>query len=396
MKPLAGIRIADFTLHAAGPFCTHILSQLGAECIKIESAARPDIFRKPHPVYGRMGPASFDQVAANKLSVRINLKDPKGVALAKKLVGVSDLVCESFRPGVMDRLGLGYRILAALKPSIVMVSVSSSGQTGPDSHFAGYAPLFGAWGALGYLTGYEDGPPVEMRHVMDHSVGMTAAMAAVAAVYRLRHTGAGGHVDVSAREVACSLAAEALLFAAAGGQPTRIGNDHLRMAPHGVFRTRDHDRWLTIAVESDQQWAALVAVMRAPDLFTDTRFRDASSRHLHRVALHRTIEKWTAACDAAEAERELQSAGVPAHVSCNMQDIADDRHLRDRGVVVDVSDTEGRQRAAIAAPIRFSRSEVGMDRGTPRLGEDEDYVFGKLLGLSDEERRALVEQQVIY
>lgn len=135
MKPLAGLRIADFTLHAAGPFCTHILSQLGAECIKVESAARPDIFRKPHPVYGRMGPASFDQVASNKLSIRINLKDAKGIALARKLVGVSDLVCESFRPGVMERLGLGYAALAALKPSVVMVSVSSSGQSGPDSHF---------------------------------------------------------------------------------------------------------------------------------------------------------------------------------------------------------------------------------------------------------------------
>ena len=282
MKPLAGIRIADFTLHAAGPFCTHILSQLGAECSKVESAARPDIFRKPHPVYGRMGPASFDQVASNKLSVRINLKDAQGVALAKKLVGVSDLVCESFRPGVMERLGLGYAELFAMKPSVVMVSVSSSGQIGPDSHFAGYAPLFGAWGALGYLTGYEDGPPVEMRHVMDHSVGMNAAMAAVAAVYRLRRTGIGGHIDVSAREVACSLVGEALLFAAAGGEPTRIGNDHLRMAPHGVFRTRDEDRWLSIAVRSDDEWQTLVKLMNAPDLLSDPRFQTASNRHRHR------------------------------------------------------------------------------------------------------------------
>jgi crotonobetainyl-CoA:carnitine CoA-transferase CaiB-like acyl-CoA transferase len=396
MKPLAGLRIADFTLHAAGPFCTHMLSQLGAECIKVESAARPDIFRKPHPVYGRMGPASFDQVASNKLSVRINLKDQKGIALAKQLVGVSDLVCESFRPGVMERLGLGYGTLAALKPALVMVSVSSSGQTGPDSHFAGYAPLFGAWGALGYLTGYDDGPPVEMRHVMDHSVGMTAAMAAVAAVYRLRRTGRGGHVDVSAREVACSLAGEALLFAAAGGKPMRIGNDHPRMAPHGVFRTRDDDRWLTIAVRSDQEWEALARLMEAPALLADPRFDTESGRHQLRRALHAEVEKWTRTRDAAEAERALQNIGVAAHLSCNMQDIAEDEHLRDRGIVVDVEDTDGRRRAALHAPIRFSRSEVGMERGTPRLGEDEDYVFGDLLGLSAEERQSLIDQRVIY
>jgi crotonobetainyl-CoA:carnitine CoA-transferase CaiB-like acyl-CoA transferase len=396
MKPLAGIRIADFTLHAAGPFCTHILSQLGAECIKVESAARPDIFRKPHPVYGRMGPASFDQVASNKLSVRINLKDAKGIALAKRLVGVSDLVCESFRPGVMERLGLGYAELSALKPSVVMVSVSSSGQTGPDSHFAGYAPLFGAWGALGYLTGYEDGPPVEMRHVMDHSVGMNAAMAAVAAMYRLRRTGRGSHVDVSAREVACSLVGEALLFAAAGGEPERIGNDHLRMAPHGVFRTRDEDRWLTIAIRSDGEWQALMKLMNAPTLLTDPRFRTASGRHRHRQALHGEIENWTRRLEAGQAERALQAIGIPAHLSCNMRDVAHDQHLRDRGTVVDVEDTTGHRRAALRAPMRFSKSEVGMERGTPRLGEDEDYVFGDLLGLSREERRSLVDQRVIY
>jgi crotonobetainyl-CoA:carnitine CoA-transferase CaiB-like acyl-CoA transferase len=343
-----------------------------------------------------MGPASFDQVASNKKSVRINLKDAKGIALAKKLVSASDLVCESFRPGVMERLGLGYGTLAALKPSLVMVSVSSSGQSGPDSHFAGYAPLFGAWGSLGYLTGYEDGPPVEMRHVMDHSVGMTAAMAAVAAIYRLRRTGQGGHVDMSAREVACSLAGEALLFAAAGGEPSRIGNDHPRMAPHGVFRTRDDDRWLTIAVRSDGEWDALVRLMEAPALLADSRFASASARHANRRALHDEIETWTKTLDAEEAEQALQKAGIAAHISCNMRDITDDRHLRDRGVIVDVSDSEGQRRAALRAPIRFSRSEVGMERGTPRLGEDEDYVFGELLNMSTEERQSLIDQQVIY
>jgi crotonobetainyl-CoA:carnitine CoA-transferase CaiB-like acyl-CoA transferase len=396
MKPLQGVRIADFTVHAAGPFCTHMLSQLGAECIKIESAARPDIFRKPHPVYGRMGPASFDQVAANKLSVRINLKHSKGVALAKRLVEISDMACESFRPGVMDRLGLGYQELSTLKPSLVMVSVSSSGQSGPDSHFAGYAPLFGAWGALGYLTGYADGPPVEMRHVMDHSVGMNAAMAAVAALYRLRRSGRGGHVDVSAREVASSLAGEALLQAAAGGVPTRIGNDHLRMTPHGVFRTRDRDRWLSLAVSTEADWLALVAVMRATELRDDIRFRTAEDRRANREALHAIVEQWTTTLAAEDAQQALQEAGIAAHISYDAGDIVNDSHLRERGVVVDVDDLEGRRRAAIAVPIRFKQAEAGIERGTPRLGQDEDYVFGALLGLSEDDRRSLVDQQVIY
>jgi len=142
--PLAGVRIADFTIHAAGPFCTHLLSQLGAECIKIESRTRPDAFRKPHAVYGRMSAATFDQVSANKLSVRLNLKQPEAVALAKRIVALSDIAAESFRPDVMKRLGLGFNALRLIKHNLVMLSLSSCGQTGPDSHFAGYAPLFGA------------------------------------------------------------------------------------------------------------------------------------------------------------------------------------------------------------------------------------------------------------
>ena len=146
------------------------------------------------------------------------------------MVGASDVAAESFRPGVMGRLGLSYEELRKVKPDIVMVSVSSSGQSGPDSHFAGYAPLFGAWGGLGYLTGYADGPPVEMRHVMDHSVGLNAAMATMAALLQRRSTGEGTHVDVAAREVASAMIGEALLVAATGGGPRRMGNGDLRMS----------------------------------------------------------------------------------------------------------------------------------------------------------------------
>lgn len=396
MKPLQGLRIADFTVHAAGPFCTHMLSQLGAECIKVESALRPDIFRKPHPVYGRMGPASFDQVASNKLSVRINLKAPRGIALAKRLVAVSQMACESFRPGVMERLGLGYSVLREVKPDLVMVSVSSSGQTGPDAHFAGYAPLFGAWGALGFMTGHADGPPVEMRHVMDHSVGMTAAMAALAAVYRLRRTGVGSHVDVSAREVASALAGEAMLLAAAGGTPERMGNGHPRMAPHGVYATRDPDRWLAIAVNSEAAWHALTGLMGRPELRSDSRYATEELRHRHRAALDAEVERWTRTRRAEDAAEALQQAGVAAHLSCTTRDIVEDEHLRARGMVIDVDDGEGGRRAALSVPVRFANATTGLERGTPRLGEDEDYVFGELLGLGTAERAELMDAGIIH
>lgn len=379
MKPLSGIRIADFTVHNAGPFCTHLLSQLGAEVVKIESAMRPDAFRKPHPVYGRMGPATFDQVASTKLSVRINLKKPEGVALAKRLVAVSDVAAESFRPGVIGRLGLGYDDLKAVKPDIIMLAVSSSGQSGPDKHFAGYAPLFGAWGGLGEMTGFADGPPVEMRHVMDHTVGMNSAVAVMAALHRRRATGEGGLVDVSAREVASSLLGEALLLAAAGEEPHRMGNDHPRMAPHGVYPAEGEDRWLSIAVGSDAERKALAGVIGSDDLSDEN------------------VSAWSRTLEANVAAEKLQAAGIAAHASWTTPEIAADLHLRERKAIVDVAEPDGKIRAAVGVPMRLSKGEeIGIERGTPKLGEHEDYVYGELLGMGREERTALEESEVIY
>jgi len=397
VKPLAGVRIADFTIHNAGPFCTHMLSQLGAEVIKVESALRPDAFRKPHPVYGRMGPASFDQVASTKLSVRINLKQPKGVELAKRLVAISDVAGESFRPGVMTRLGLGYEALKAVKEDIIFLTVSSSGQSGPDSHFAGYAPLFGAWGGLGDMTGYADGPPVEMRHVMDHTVGLNSAVAVVAALHRRRATGLGQLVDVAAREVSSSLLGEALLLAAAGAEPARSGNDHPRMAPHGVYPAKGDDVWLSIAVGEDAEWRALAEVMGQPGLARDPRFAVAAERHAHRAELDGLVAQWTATVSAEDAASMLQAAGVPAHASWTTRELAHDPHLRTRGAIVTVQEPDGKERAAVGVPMRLSKgAEVGIDRGTPKLGEHEDYVYGELLGMSKAERQALQDEQVIY
>lgn len=379
MKPLHGIRIADFTVHNAGPFCTHLLSQLGAEVIKIESAMRPDAFRKPHPVYGRMGPATFDQVASNKLSVRINLKKAEGVALAKRVVAVSDVAAESFRPGVVERLGLGYADLKAVKADIVMLAVSSSGQTGPDRHFAGYAPLFGAWGGLGELTGWADGPPVEMRHVMDHTVGMNSAVAVLAALHRRRATGQGALVDVSAREVASSLLGEALLLAAAGGEVHRSGNAHPRMSPHGVYPAAGEDRWLSIAVGSDAERRALSEITGSEDL------SDAA------------LAAWTVTQDANGAAERLQAAGIAAHASWTTPEIAADPHLQARRSIVEVAEPDGKPRAAVGVPLRLSKgADIGIERGTPKLGEHEDYVYGELLGMSGEERTALQDAEVIY
>lgn len=396
LAPLAGVRLADFTIHAAGPFCTQLLAQLGAECIKIESKARLDAFRKPHAVYGRLAAATFDQVSVNKLSVRLNLKRPEAIALAKRLVSISDITSESFRAGVMRRLGLGFDDLKAVKPDVILVSLSSSGQSGPDSHFAGYAPLFGAWGGLGWMSGYTDGPPVEMRHVMDHSAGIHAAVATMAALHQRRRTGLAQHVDLAAREVASAMIGDALILASLGVTPIRPGNRHLSMAPYGVYPTRQPDRWLTLAVRNDAEWQALMRELDQPAASGDPRFATAAARLQHCDALDALLAQWLSACDADVTAERLQRAGVCAHVSWSMLDIASDPHLRARGATTEVSAADIPQRSAVGAPARFSKTDqVGIKRLTPALGQDEEYVFGELLGLSTAQRADLETREVI-
>ena len=392
--PLAGVRIADFTIHAAGPFCTHLLSQMGAQCIKIESQTRPDAFRKPHAVYGRMTAATFDQVSANKMSVRLNLKNAEAIALAKRIVGISDIAAESFRPGVIKRLGLSFDVLREVKPDIVMLSLSSCGQSGPDSHFAGYAPLFGAWGGLGWMSGYADGPPVEMRHVMDHSAGMHAALATIAALHQRRRTGMAQHVDLAAREVASAMIGDALAMASAGFTPERPGNSDPSMSPHGVYPSAQADRWITLAVRNDAEWQRLLKVLgvrcEAPHLAS------LQGRVKHASVVDDLVTQWLSGQDADAICAKLQDAGVSAHVSWNMQDIADDPHLRARGVVTSVSAKDLPERLVVGAPARFSSTDdVGIHRLTPELGQDEDYVFGELLGLSSAQRAELESREVI-
>ena len=393
-SPLEGVRIADFTLHAAGPFCAHVLSLLGAEVIKIESAMRPDIFRRPHPVYGRMDVSPFEQVAANKRSITLNLREPRGVELAKRLVGISDMVIESFRPGVMERLGLGYDQLARVKPDVVMVSISAFGQTGPDRELPGYAPLFSAAGGLGFLTGYADGPPVEIRHVMDHSVGMIGAFAAMSALWHQRTFGRGQHVDVAAREVASAFIGEALLQAEYGQVPMRSGNASDATAPHGVYPCREPDSWLSISISDERQWSALVETVGDSRL-GEPRFATLAGRLAGAEELDAVVTEWTRTRDADDTARRLQERGVAAVPSWNAAALASDGHLRSRGTIVDVP-VDGKRRAVIGTLFRFSRSTSGLRTTTPALGEHNDYVFGDLLGLAEDERRMLQHARVIF
>lgn len=201
----------------------------------------------------------------------------------------------------------------------------------------------------------------------------------------------------AAREVASSLIGEALLLAATGATPARMGNDHPRMAPHGVYPAQGEDCCISIAVGTDAEWQALAQVIGAPQLADDARFAAAPGRHAHRAELDRIVAQWSATLPTDRAVALLQAAGVPAHTSWTLREIVTDAHLRARRAIVDVSAPDGRSRAAVGVPMRMSKGEeIGITRGTPRLGEHENFVFGDLLGLTLAERQALQDEQVIH
>ena len=399
LGPLSGVRVADFSVHAAGPFAGLMLAELGAQVIKIESSARLDITRRPHTMYGKP-PSSFEQVNANKLSVTLNLKEPKAVELALQLVGVSDMVLENFRPGVLERLGLGFDRLRQAKHDLLMVSLSSNGQTGPERGYSGYAPMFAAAGGLGHLTGYPDGPPVELRHAMDHTGGLMGALCAAAALRGKAVDGAGGgslHVDVSVRDVATAFIGPALLdFAMNGREQAPTGNASGAAAPCGVYQCKGKDQWVSVAVASEREWQGLRRALGNPAWTGERRFGDGYQRWLHREDLDRRIEEWTRERTPREATQTLQAEGVAAFPSMSADQLMADPHLAARDSFPVVSHPEkGRQRG-VAPPWRFSETPARLDGWTPSLGEHNEAVFHQLLGVPLQRLRRLEEARIVW
>ena len=394
--PLSGVRVADFSVHAAGPFAGMILASLGADVIKIESAARLDITRRPHAMYGKP-PSSFEQVNASKRSVTLNLKEPRALELAYDLVRISDVALENFRPGVMDRLGLGYPQLREIKPDIVMVSLSSNGQTGPEARYAGYAPMFAALGGLGYLTGYPDGPPVELRHAMDHTGGMMAAFAAVAALCAHRSQQIGQRADVAVRDIATAFMGHALMDTAMNHRDAlRRGNRDDGMAPHGVFPCAGADQWVTIAVANDDEWQALRDVMGNPEWAEADEYGDAFRRWQNQNTLEQRLAEWTSNHSAGAVTDRLQRVGISAFPSLSADQLLADPHLAARDAFPRLTHPDKGEQRAVAPPWRFSATPTDALRWTPELGENNREVFCGLLGLDEAELTALQDARVIW
>jgi benzylsuccinate CoA-transferase BbsF subunit len=399
--PLDGIRVADFCWAWAGPYGALQLAHLGAEVIRIESTARMCPSRLIPPwaenERGVNRAGYFNQYNQGKRSLTLNLKKPEGIALAKQLVAKSDIVIENFAAGVMDKMGLGYEVLRGLKPDIIMISLSGYGATGPEKGYVSYGPPQVALSGMASLTGYQDGPPRQAGFSYgDPNGGIHGTFAVMCALLHRAKTSEGQYIDLSQREACAMLLPEALMdYAMNGTQPPRSGNRDPYMAPHGVFRCRGEDRWVSLAVRNEDEWRRMCVAIGRAELATDPRFAVLAARKENEDALEQTVTAWTQERSADEVTRILQQIGVAAYPSLDGKDMLASPHATARGFFVELEHPEIGKRRHLGIPWKMSRTPCDVRRPAPCLGQDTDYVLEEILGLSKEQVTSLKEREVL-
>ena len=399
---LEGVRIADFCWLWAGAYATGLLALLGADVIKIESMARPDPSRHMSLTIGQAfegvdhSPV-FNSINLNKHSVKLNLKHPKAVELAKKIIQISDVVTQNMRPGAMDKMGLGYEVVKQIKPDIIMLSSSSFGTEGPLRSYGGYAPSFAAYSGLTHLTGYSDAPPNPMTGSTDLMSAATSAFAVLAALNHRQHTGQGQHIDLSSVESLAVFTGDALMdYIMNGRVQSRKGNRDSIMAPHNCYRCRGDDKWVSIAIATNEEWQAFCNVMGNPQWTHDEKFADGYDRWKNQEELDKLVTEWTLNYTHYEVTNMLQKVGVAAMPSFSNQEIFSDPHFQERHLAVEVHHPAMGKQVVLGPPWHLSETPAKITRSSPLLGEHDEYVFGQLLGMSTSEIAELTKEQVIY
>jgi benzylsuccinate CoA-transferase BbsF subunit len=399
--PLAGIRVTDFTWAWAGPHGTLLLALLGAEVIKIESRARLDHSRMRSIAAGTIqgGPDAspiFSDLNLNKLSLSLDLRKEESRRIVRRLVAVSDVAVQNMRPGVLDRLELGYEALRAVKPDLVMLSSSAVGAKGPERSYVGYAPNFAALSGIASITGYPDLEPMPLTGSVDLRVGTMSAFAVLAALHHRERTGEGQHIDLSSTEVMSSMMGEAFLeYSMNDRVPGRVGNRDGFMAPHGCYPCKGEGEWITVAVGSEVEWTALKAAIGDPDL-EDEAFADPLERWQRQDHLDTIVERWTRRREPRDAVATLQAAGVPSAPLLSGPDLLRDPHVRERGVFETVDHPVIGERVVVGAPWRFEGDGVGVHRHGPLIGQHNDYVLGEILGMPAAEIERLTREGVLH
>ena len=409
--PLEGIRVLDSTYVYAMPYTGGLMADLGAEVIKVEGPARPDVTRTGG--YSGSFPegeqredwwnrsSTYNLIHRGKRSLTLDLADERGRDLFRQLVSVSDVVMENFTPRVMRGWGLDYPNLCKIKPDIIMVSNTGYGHgDGPYSGYPAQATTQEGTHGHCWITGYPGGPPAKAGASFVDFLSTWTALFAIGAALRYRNrTGRGQWVDIGMYQAGVMFTSEYLMDAIANGREGgRIGNRHPYRAPQGCYPALGDDQWVTLSVGDDQQWQDLCLLMDREDLAYDPRYIDHLSRRRHHDQIDHLISDWTAGLDKYQVMHLLQAQGIPAGPVLTGKDVHFDPHLQSRGFLERVSYPPERNmgtRLFMGRPYKFSRTPLRIQGPAPTFGQDNESLLRDLLGVDRGTYETLVQDAVV-
>ena len=410
-QPLRNYRVLDLSRIWAGPYCTKLMADLGAEIIKMESLSVYDSHRGPvSPARGIAAypdgePGDepwnrngwFNCLHLSKYGITLELTSEEGRRVFERLVSISDVLIENFRQGSLERLGYDYAALRKHRPDLIYVSMPAFGNTGPWKSYLGYGIGQEQLSGMAHLTGYPgDGPMKSGINHGDPITGSHAAGVLLAALRRRRRTGKGMYIDVSQQESAVAfMGPELLAHQMTGGEPERIGNRSRWYAPCNTYPCAGEDRWITIAATNDSEWQRLASAMDAAPLADDVRFATPEARMSNQDDLDAIIAGWTSVQDPFALAERLQAAGVPAGPVLRGPDLLADGHYAERGTFITVDHPQVGPKQYPGLPWKMSSTPGEVRWPSPTLGQHNREIFGGLLGLTGDEIDALESGGVI-
>jgi crotonobetainyl-CoA:carnitine CoA-transferase CaiB-like acyl-CoA transferase len=395
-RALDGLTVLDLATFVAAPFCCTLLGEFGAEVLKVEQPGRGDDLRRLGTP-AREGLSYWWLVESrNKRSITCNLRVPEGQALIKRLAATADVLAENFRPGTMERWGLGWDDLRAVNPALVMVRISAFGQTGPYRERPGFGRIAAAMSGISYLSGYPDRPPVTpgTPTIPDYLAGAVAAFGALVALEHRRHSGEGQVVDVALYEPMLRMLDELVpVYAATGYVRERLGSGTEYVVPHNHYRARD-GRWLAIACTNDRMFERLAEAMGRPGLARD--YPTMAARVRARADLDAMVQTWVGAADAADVLARLAAAEVPCGPVASVRDLIDDPQVRARANVLQMASPLGGLLSMVGVVPRLTVTPGVVERlGAAEVGADNEAIYCGRLGLTREDLRALADRGVV-
>lgn len=405
--PLDGVRVLTLTQAWSGTFATELLGLLGAEVVQVEARRRPDTWRGG---YGRAIPAAiadpdkrqrgwnlssaYNAVNLNKRAITLDLSDPRGMELFRRLIPLADVVVDNFSPRVMGNWGLDFESLLAIKPGIIQASLSAYGATGPYRNVPGIGGTIEPMSGMSSLLGYEGGRPQNSGSMYpDPVAGLYMASAILLALRHRDRSGEGQYIDLGMMEANTTFVGDAFAeYSANGTVRPRLGNHHLRIAPHSIYEARDGE-WLALSAENDEQWEAVKSVASIEALDAPE-FADGASRKQHEAELDRLLADWVAGQDAAVLEERFAALGVPAVRVRDRTEVLAHPQLTSRGFTVEVTHPEAGTHPMAGLPWRFSRTPGAVTRHSPMLGEHSLEVLSEFLEVTEDEYAELVADNV--